>query len=124
MRTTQPKTLVGCARLTEQASLSRQRARDFISSLEVRFAAGRSWTTSTWQEWPGGADSSHGKRQKIHMKRKRCAKCSGKGTVLCAVCEYLSVRRANYGWISPFNKERYAQAPSRSGRHKRKSAKF
>jgi len=38
----------------------------------------------------------------------------------------LSDKRAatSYGWISPYNKARYAQAPSRSGRHKRKSAKF
>ncbi len=74
----------------------------------------------------GEADSGHSKRQKIHMKRKRCAKCSGKGTVLCAVCEYLSDKRAatHYGWISPYNIARYAQAPTRPGRHKRKSAKF
>lgn len=74
----------------------------------------------------GEADSGYGKRQTIHMKRKRCAKCSGKGTVLCAVCGYLSDKRAatHYGWISPFSKARYAQAPARSGRHKRKSVKF
>jgi hypothetical protein len=86
------------------------------------------WTTRHGRNGRAGeADRGGGARQqKIQMKRKRCAKCSGKGTILCAVCGYLSDKRAaaNFGWISPFSKPRYAQEPTRSGRHKRKSAKF
>jgi hypothetical protein len=62
---------------------------------------------------------------KINMEQKRCAKCSGRGTIVCALCEYLPAARAgaNYGWISPLNKTRHAQAPTQPGRRKRKSAK-
>ena len=72
------------------------------------------------------ADGPGTTHRELAMKRKRCAKCTGKGTIVCAVCAYFSFSRANYGWINPLTKaatRKQSRGPNRvsfkpSGSHK------